>query len=67
MYRDYLEDNVPYVSMRFLCGLCGLLVVPVSYMTMRGSGHSIPAALVVAMMVCYGNPFLFIVLYKKGG
>lgn len=53
--RDYLEDKVPYVIMRAFCGLTGLLVVPIAYLTIRGAGHSIAAGLVAALMVCYGK------------
>lgn len=54
-FRDYLEENVPYVIMRVFCGLTGLLVVPIAYLTVRGAGHSIAAGLVAAFMVLYGN------------
>lgn len=53
--KDYLEENVPYVIMRAFCGLTGLLVVPIAYLTIRGAGHSIAAGLVAALMVCYDN------------
>ncbi|KAI9281385.1 Dolichyl-phosphate-mannose-protein mannosyltransferase-domain-containing protein [Umbelopsis sp. AD052] len=53
--KDYLEPGVPYVPIRLFCGFCGLLVVPVAYMTIRGSGHSIAAALLAAFFVCYEN------------
>ncbi|KAI9028231.1 Dolichyl-phosphate-mannose-protein mannosyltransferase-domain-containing protein [Phycomyces nitens] len=53
--KDYLENDVPYVPVRVFCGICGLLVVPIAYLTMRGSGHSVAAALVVSLMVCYEN------------
>lgn len=55
--RDYLEENVPYVIMRVFCGIAGLLVVPIAYLTVRGAGHSIAAGLVAAFMVCYGKLF----------
>lgn len=55
LYRDYLADNVPYIPMRVFCGLTGLLVVPIAYLTIRGAGHSIAAGLVAALMVCYGK------------
>lgn len=41
--------------MRVFCGLTGLLVVPIAYLTVRGAGHSIAAGLVAAFMVLYGN------------
>ncbi|KAI9267568.1 Dolichyl-phosphate-mannose-protein mannosyltransferase-domain-containing protein [Helicostylum pulchrum] len=53
--KDYLEENVPYVIMRVFCGITGLLVVPIAYLTVRGAGHSIAAGLVAAFMVCYEN------------
>ncbi|KAL7322985.1 hypothetical protein PS15p_210952 [Mucor circinelloides] len=53
--KDYLEENVPYVIMRVFCGLTGLLVVPIAYLTVRGAGHSIAAGLVAAFMVLYDN------------
>lgn len=53
--RDYIEPGVPYVPIRLFCGLSGLLVVPVAYMTIRGSGHSVAAALLAAFFVCYGE------------
>ncbi|KAI8879130.1 glycosyltransferase family 39 protein [Backusella circina FSU 941] len=53
--KDYLQDNVPYITMRVFCALTGLLVVPIAYFTMRGAGHSISAGLVAALMVCFDN------------
>ncbi|KAI7904603.1 Dolichyl-phosphate-mannose-protein mannosyltransferase-domain-containing protein [Cokeromyces recurvatus] len=53
--KDYLEEHVPYVIMRTFCGIMGLLVVPIAYLTIRGAGHSIAAGLVAAFMVCYEN------------
>lgn len=41
--------------MRVFCGIAGLLVVPIAYLTVRGAGHSIAAGLVAAFMVCYGK------------
>lgn len=52
---EYLEAGVPYVTMRMFCALNGVLVVPIAYWTVRGCGHSIAAAVVAALMVCYGK------------
>lgn len=41
--------------MRLFCGLAGLLVVPIAYLTIRSAGHSVAAALIAAFMVCYGK------------
>ncbi|KAI8377587.1 glycosyltransferase family 39 protein [Radiomyces spectabilis] len=53
--KDYIEPGVPYVPMRVFCGLLGVLVVPICYLTMRGAGHSVAAGIVAALMVCYEN------------
>lgn len=56
--------------MRVFCGITGLLVVPIAYLTVRGAGHSIAAGLVAAFMVCYGkkeknslNPFSIFICF----
>ncbi|KAI8098487.1 Dolichyl-phosphate-mannose-protein mannosyltransferase-domain-containing protein [Halteromyces radiatus] len=52
---EYIEAGVPYITMRVFCALNGVLVVPIAYWTMRGCGHSISAAVVASLMVCYEN------------
>ncbi|ORX54545.1 PMT-domain-containing protein [Hesseltinella vesiculosa] len=52
---DYIEPGVPYITMRSFCALNGALVVPLAYWTIRGCGHSVSAAIVAALMVCYDN------------
>jgi dolichyl-phosphate-mannose-protein mannosyltransferase len=32
---SYVEDNVPYISYRMFCALCGSGVVPFSFLIMR--------------------------------
>jgi len=53
--KDYLEPGVPYVAIRLFCGMTGLLVVPVAYLTIRGAGHSVAAGLLAAFFICYEN------------
>ncbi|KAI8584241.1 hypothetical protein K450DRAFT_182243 [Umbelopsis ramanniana AG] len=55
---DYLAPAVPYVSMRLFCGILGLLTIPMSYITVKASGHSTAAALVAATLVCFENGFV---------
>ncbi|KAI9312657.1 Dolichyl-phosphate-mannose-protein mannosyltransferase-domain-containing protein [Dichotomocladium elegans] len=53
--KDYIEPGVPYVPIRVFCGLNGALTVPIAYWTLRSSGHSVPASVLAALMVCYEN------------
>ncbi|KAF9428432.1 hypothetical protein BGZ94_002415 [Podila epigama] len=52
---DYIGPNVPYVPMRLLGALMGVAVVPISFFTVKNSGHSIHAAVLVALLVTFGN------------
>jgi dolichyl-phosphate-mannose-protein mannosyltransferase len=54
-YRDYIENNVPYVPIRAFCALCGVMVVPIAYWTLRGYQLSVAASILVALMLCYEN------------
>ncbi|KAI9275246.1 glycosyltransferase family 39 protein [Helicostylum pulchrum] len=52
---DYLSSRVPYVPIRVFCALNGILLVPISYWTIRNSGFSVKAAILTAFMICYEN------------
>ncbi|RUS19622.1 Dolichyl-phosphate-mannose-protein mannosyltransferase-domain-containing protein [Endogone sp. FLAS-F59071] len=52
---DYIEPKVPYISMRFLTGVMGVLVVPTGYLTIRAAGHSIASAVVAAFLLTFEN------------
>ncbi|EPB91381.1 hypothetical protein HMPREF1544_01702 [Mucor circinelloides 1006PhL] len=52
---DYLEPKVPYVQIRAFCAFYGILVVPISYWTMRACGFSIPTAVLTSILLCYEN------------
>ncbi|KAI9006450.1 Dolichyl-phosphate-mannose-protein mannosyltransferase-domain-containing protein [Hyaloraphidium curvatum] len=50
-----IPDDVPYVSMRLLGGICGLLTVPLAFLTMRASGHTPLASVLTAVFVLFEN------------
>ncbi|KAF9344941.1 hypothetical protein BGX26_003730 [Mortierella sp. AD094] len=52
---DYIEPNVPYIPMRALCGVLGVLVVPMAFYTVRNSGHSLHASTLAALLVLFEN------------
>ncbi|KAI8641886.1 glycosyltransferase family 39 protein [Parasitella parasitica] len=52
---DYLDPKVPYVQIRAFCAFYGILVVPISYWSMRACDLSIPTAFLTAILLCYEN------------
>ncbi|KAI9229432.1 MAG: glycosyltransferase [Piptocephalis tieghemiana] len=52
---DYVEHGVPYVALRAWPALCGALVVPILYMTMREAGYSLLSSTLVAMLILLDN------------
>ena len=53
--KDYLEPGVPYVAMRFVPALCGILVVPTCFYTLKALNCSTPTAILGAGMVIFEN------------
>ncbi|KAJ3092386.1 hypothetical protein HK102_007992 [Quaeritorhiza haematococci] len=54
---DYLESKVPYVSMRLLPGVLGVLLVPMAYITMRNMGCSNRSSILAALLITFENGF----------
>ncbi|KAG9290307.1 hypothetical protein G9A89_007038 [Geosiphon pyriformis] len=53
--KDYIEPKVPYVAMRLLPGILGVLVVPIAYLTIKLSGFSTISALLVGALLTLEN------------
>jgi dolichyl-phosphate-mannose-protein mannosyltransferase len=53
--RDYIEPGVPYVAMRMLPAIMGILVVPVIFLTLRSSGCTQTTALLGAALITFEN------------
>ncbi|KAI8808004.1 Dolichyl-phosphate-mannose-protein mannosyltransferase-domain-containing protein [Cladochytrium replicatum] len=53
--KDYLEPRVPYVAMRLLPGILGVLLVPIAYITMRNAGFSNTSSLLAALLLTFEN------------
>jgi len=51
---DY-TDSVPYVAMRVYSGLCGVLVIPIAYYTIKGLNFSTYSAFLGALFVLFEN------------
>jgi dolichyl-phosphate-mannose-protein mannosyltransferase len=55
---DYLEPNVPYVSMRLLPAICGVLSIPTMFLTLKASGCTSTTAALGAGLLTFENGFV---------
>lgn len=53
--KDYLEPGVPYVAMRLLPAICGVLAVPVMFLTLKAAGCRTTTASFGAALVIFEN------------
>ncbi|RFU24529.1 hypothetical protein B7463_g11802, partial [Scytalidium lignicola] len=56
--KDYLEPGVPYVAMRLLPALCGILLVPTVFMTLKAVGCRTSTAALGAGFIIFENGLL---------
>jgi len=52
--KDYLEPGVPYVAMRLLPALCGVLTIPTIFLTLKANGSRTTTAAFGACLVIFG-------------
>lgn len=52
---DYLEAKVPYVAMRMLPAVCGIMTIPLMFLTAKAMGTSTASAALAAGLVIFGN------------
>ena len=53
--KDYLEPGVPYVAMRLLPAIMGVLTVPTIFLTLKASGCRTMTAAMGAGLVIFGE------------
>ncbi|KAL7275884.1 Dolichyl-phosphate-mannose--protein mannosyltransferase 1 [Rhizina undulata] len=53
--KDYLESNVPYVAMRMLPAVLGVLVIPTMFLTLKAAGCSTTTAVLGAGLIIFEN------------
>lgn len=53
--KDYLEPGVPYVAMRMLPAICGILLVPVMFLTLKTTGCRTVTAALGASLIIFGK------------
>jgi hypothetical protein len=54
--KDYLEPGVPYVAMRMLPAILGVLTVPIMFLTLKATGCRTPTAVLGAGAILFGKP-----------
>jgi hypothetical protein len=52
--KDYLEPGVPYVAMRLLPAICGILLVPTMFLTLKASGCRTMTATLGSCLIIFG-------------
>ena len=53
--KDYLEPGVPYVAMRLLPAIMGVMTVPMMFLTLKASGCRTMTAALGAGMIIFGR------------
>ena len=56
--KDYLEPNVPYVAMRLLPAVCGVLTVPCMFLSLKASGCKTSTAALGGGLIIFENGLL---------
>jgi dolichyl-phosphate-mannose-protein mannosyltransferase len=52
--KDYVEPNVPYVAMRLLPAVCGILTIPTIFLTLKAYGCRTKTATLGALLLIFG-------------
>jgi len=63
--KDYLEPGVPYVAMRLLPALCGVLTIPTIFLTLKANGSRTTTAALGACLVIFGKYCYLCSLYTS--
>jgi dolichyl-phosphate-mannose-protein mannosyltransferase len=56
--KDYIEPGVPYVAMRLLPAICGVLTIPTMFLTLKAAGCRTTTAALGAGLVIFGKSVL---------
>ncbi|KAK3943923.1 glycosyltransferase [Diplogelasinospora grovesii] len=56
--KDYLEPKVPYVAMRMFPALCGILLAPTMFLTLKAAGCRTATAAMGASLIIFENGLL---------
>lgn len=68
--KDYLEPGVPYVAMRLFPAICGVLLAPTMFLTLKAAGCRTFIAAMGACLIIFGGyppPWIWMWLRTGGG
>lgn len=51
-------QSVPFIEMRMFAAACGVGLIPISYLTIKRSGHSTQAAIICAVLITFENALI---------
>lgn len=54
--KDYVEPRVPYVAMRLLPAICGIVTIPTIFLTLKAMGSRTTTAVLGAALITFGKP-----------
>lgn len=54
--KDYLEPKVPYVAMRMVPAVMGILTVPTMFLTLKAARCRTATAVMGAILIIFGTP-----------
>lgn len=53
--KDYVEPGVPYVAMRMFPAICGILLAPTMFLTLKAAGCRSTTAFMGACLIIFGT------------
>ncbi|KAI1263351.1 dolichyl-phosphate-mannose-protein mannosyltransferase 1 [Xylariaceae sp. FL1019] len=56
--KDYIEPGVPYVAMRMFPAICGILLIPTAFLTLKAVGCRTATAVLGASLLIFENGLL---------
>ncbi|PKS12088.1 hypothetical protein jhhlp_001384, partial [Lomentospora prolificans] len=56
--KDYIEPGVPYVAMRMFPAICGILLAPTMFLTLKATGCRTVTAVMGALFIVFENGLL---------
>lgn len=57
--KDYLEPNVPYVAMRMLPAVMGIMTIPTMFLTLKATGCRTATAALGAGLLIFGMAIIY--------
>lgn len=61
--KDYIEPKVPYVAMRLLPAILGVMTIPTMFLTLKAYGTQTNIAALGAGLLIFGMQQLYLILF----